>query len=97
MLTVLTSSSYSLWQEQAKAEEEACVCSRSDYLSGSGMISVCRRRRDWRKRGSDARHVACGCRESRESRESRARATGHSERFVAAAAVGRGGARESPC
>ena len=38
---------YSLWQEQAKAEErlakaeeEACFGKRSDYLSGSGLISV---------------------------------------------------------
>ena len=37
---------YSLWQEQAKAEEEACFCKRSDYLSGSGLISVRRSGRD---------------------------------------------------
>ena len=31
----------SLWQEQAKAEEEACLRDRSDYLSESGIIYPC--------------------------------------------------------
>ena len=44
--SVLVLIAYSMLQEQAKAEEEACFCKRSDYLSGSGLISVRRSGRD---------------------------------------------------
>ena len=87
---VLGSVSTVCGRSQAKAEEEACLCSRSDCLSESGGHDINDIRAQERARLEEERQRQ----EARGIRLLRARATtGHSN----AAFVGRGGARESPC